>query len=142
MNERRGLTKEWSIELDRSFQGRVLDGDLQLLSVGPPMRTIWIAVWSPPVSQPVAKTLADIEADAHPSPRRHFSEVGADGIERRLGSWYPESVEGRIQWGLYGYTVRPGSYVQAAFLTDDESDLDWALEAWRSLRWTDPNTAT
>ena len=81
MNERRGLTKEWSIELDRSFQGRVVDGDLQLLSVGPPVRTIWIAVWSPPVSQPVEKTLADIEADSHPSPRRRFSEVGADGIE-------------------------------------------------------------
>jgi hypothetical protein len=35
---RRGLTKEWSIELDESFRGRVVDEDLQFVSVGPPVR--------------------------------------------------------------------------------------------------------
>lgn len=135
MDERRGLTKEWSIELDPSFQGRVVEGDLQLLSLGPPIRTIWIAVWNPPVSQPVDQTLADIVADVNPNPTRRFQESGADASERRYASWYPELQDGRKQWGLYAYTVRPGSYVQAAFLSDVEADLDWALRAWRSLRW-------
>jgi len=139
MDERRGLTKEWSIELDPSFQGRVVDGDLQLVSLGPPIRTIWIAVWSPPVSQPVDRTLAGIAQDINPRPVQRFAEAGADDSERRLAGWYPEAVDGRTQWGLYAYTVRPGSYVQAAFITDVEADLAWALTAWRSLRWSAAN---
>jgi hypothetical protein len=135
MAERRRLTQEWSIELDPSFVGRVVDGDLQLVSPGPPVRTIWIAVWSPPLSQPVDETLAEIAADAHPNPTQSFTEAGVEDDERRYGSWYPETVDGRTQWGFYGYTVRPGSYVQAAFITDEGTDLPWALQTWRSLRW-------
>jgi len=108
MDERRGLTKEWSIELDPSFQGRVVDGDLQLVSLGPPIRTIWIAVWSPPVSQPVDRTLAGIAQDINPRPVQRFAEAGADDSERRLAGWYPEAVDGRTQWGLHAYTVRRG----------------------------------
>ena len=136
MSELRGLTREWSIELDPSFKSRVVDGDLQLVSPGPPARTIWIAVWSPPETQSIEKTIADIEADANPHPVQQFIEPGADADEQRFGSWYSETVGDRVQWGLYAYTVRRGSYVQAAFIGDEENDLAWALEAWRSLRWT------
>src|SRR4051812_1421654 len=49
---RRDVPADWSIELDDSFQGRVVDGSLQFVSAGPPMRTVWLAVWSPPVTEP------------------------------------------------------------------------------------------
>jgi len=136
--ERRRLTADWSIELDTTFQGRVVDGDLQLVSVGPPVRTIWLGVWSPPLTDPVEQTLAVIAGDAHPRPTQRFVEAGSDPNEQRFASWYPEDVDGRRQWGLYGYTVRPGTYVQAAFLIDGEEDLPWALSAWRSLRYGTP----
>jgi hypothetical protein len=42
----------------------------------------------------------------------------------------------REQWGLYTYTVRADSYVQAVLLTDSPAELDWALSTWRSLRFT------
>jgi hypothetical protein len=132
---RRGLTSEWSIDVDESFRGRVVDEDLQLLSLGPPVRTIWIAVWSPPPTLPPAEILDGILQDVHPSPHQRFREGGADPEELRYGSWYPETDDGREQWGLYGYTVRPGSYVQAALLTDAPDDLEWALTTWRSLRF-------
>jgi len=132
---RRDLTSEWSIDLDESFRGRVVDENLQLVSPGPPARTIWIAVWSPPEDQPAEALLAEILRDVHPAPRERFREAGTGGDEIRYASWYPEVVEGREQWGLYGYTVRAGSYVQLSLLSDDPADLDWALSTWRSLQF-------
>jgi hypothetical protein len=132
------LTSEWSIDLDESFRGRVVDEDLQLVSPGPPVRTIWIAVWSPPPDRKPADVLEEILLDVHPSPRLRFREAGADADEVRYASWYAETDEGREQWGLYAYTVRPGSYVQAAVLTHEPADLDWALTTWRSLRFRSP----
>ncbi|KAF1808008.1 hypothetical protein P152DRAFT_257992 [Eremomyces bilateralis CBS 781.70] len=134
---RRPLTPEWSIELDDSFVARVIDGELRMLSMGPPVRTIWFIVWCTP-EEPHTDTLNRIMDNAHPSPKERFIEVGADEDEVRYGSWYPSTVSGHHQWGLYGYTMRHGSYVQAAFLTDEESDRDWALAAWRSLRYAGP----
>jgi hypothetical protein len=132
---RRGLTRNWSIDLDESFKGRVKDGDLQLVSPGPPVRTIWVAVWSPPPDQSPDATIENILRHAHPAPRQRFQEAGADQDELRYASWYDETVGERHQWGLYAYTVRRGTYVQAAFLVDEPADLDWALAAWRSLRF-------
>lgn len=130
---RRGLTSEWSIELDDSFANRVVDGSLQMLSVGPPVRTVWMDVWSLPLDVSPMEFLADIRQDAHPHPAQRFEEEGAEPGELRYASWYREAEGERVQWGLYAYTVRAGSYVQAAFLAD-EADLQWALGAWRSLR--------
>ncbi len=135
MAARRKLSREWSIELDPSFDSRVVDGDLQLMSLDPHVRTIWLSIWSPPPTDSVDDLLRGIRDDAHPHPVNRYSEQGSDESEKRYGSWYSENVGGRTQWGLYAYTVRPGTYVQAAFLTDFESDLGWALETWRSLRW-------
>lgn len=132
---RRDLTNEWSMDLHESFRGRVVDGDLQLVSPGPPVRTIWIAVWNPPADMSPTDVLDGISRNAPVSPEMRFEEQGVDANEFRYGSWYAETVEDRKQWGLYAYTVRPGSHVQAAFLTDEEADLDWALTTWRSLRF-------
>ena len=136
---RRGLTRTWSIDLDESFQARVVDGSLQLVSPGPPRCTIWVNVWNPPEDETPDQVLAPILEDAHPHPDQQFQETGADAAEIRFASWYPEDVEGTTQWGLYAYTIRPGSYVQAAFLCDTADELDWALAAWRSLRFTPPD---
>jgi hypothetical protein len=131
---RRGLTAAWSIDISAEFIGRVIEGELQLVAPG---RTIWIAVWtSPPESaeSPTA-TLSWIKQDVDPNPDQRFEETGADQHELRYASWYREVIDGRQQFGLYGYTIRQGTFVQAAFLTDDPEDLQWALDAWRSLRY-------
>jgi hypothetical protein len=132
----RELTEDWSIDVDDSFRGRVVDGDLQLVSLGPPLRTVWITVWAPPPGT-VEDVLAGIARSAHPDPVERFEERSSDDAEVRIASWYPEpTADGGAQWGLYAYTVRDGSYVQSAFLTDHEADRDWALKTWRSLTFT------
>jgi hypothetical protein len=132
---RRRLTNEWSIDLNDSFRGRVVDGDLQLISPGPPARTIWITVWQTAPDLSTAHLLEQILQDVHPNPTWKVREDGADRDELRYASWYPEIDNGREQWGLYAYTLRPGSYVQAALLTDKPADPNWALTTWRSLRF-------
>ena len=136
---RRGLTSEWSIELDGSFKSRTVNGSLQLVSPGPPTRTIWIDVWDPPAHRSPEEVLDELLQDVNPAPERRFREAGTDPEELRYASWYAETDGEREHWALYAYTVRTGSYVQMALLTDSPTDLDWALTTWRSLRFT-PST--
>lgn len=136
---RRDVTADWSVELDDSFQGRVVDGSLQFVSVGPPVRTVWLAVWSPPSSEPAEANIAWAKKTAaasgvEDSGMQEFEEPGADADELRYARWYHETVDGRPRWALHAYTARRGDLVQAAFLSDSPDDRDWALSSWRSLR--------
>ncbi|KAJ0419324.1 hypothetical protein BJY00DRAFT_286292 [Aspergillus carlsbadensis] len=134
---RRPLTTKWSIALEDSFAGRIVKDDLQFVSQGPPVRTVWLAIWSPK-DESIPETLDRIKLYVHPSPEQRFEEAGSDPDEWRYASWYPHVVNGRHQWGLYAYTVRQGSYVQASFISDEPGDLEWALFTWRSLRYAAP----
>jgi hypothetical protein len=138
---RRQLTKAWSVELDDGFDSRRVDGDLQLLHRGPPVRTIWVAVWGPPADLDPRDVLQKILEDVHPDPVERFREASDDGEEVRYASWYPERSDRGTQWSLYAYTVRRGSYIQLACLVDDgdEGGRDWALRTWRSLGYAPPD---
>ncbi len=127
------LSAAWSIDVDDSFSAREVDNDLQLVSAGPPPRSIWLAVWAPPPGMSTEDVVTMIRGDQHPDPAQAFEEADEHG-RPRLASWYAETVEGRTHWGLYGYTLGAGEFVQSAFLVPDESLLPWALETWRSLQ--------
>ena len=87
-----------------------------------------------PASSGPETLLGWVLAEVNPTPLERFEEIGTDSDELRYASWYPEQVDGRQQWALYGYVVRRGSYVQAAFFCDVAADREWALATWRSLR--------
>ncbi|MCU1688127.1 MAG: hypothetical protein JWN20_55 [Jatrophihabitantaceae bacterium] len=136
---RRALTEDWTIELDDALNGEVIDGSLRFASAGPPTRTIWIAAWNPPVTDEPSTTIAwarDTAARTGPpvAQSQVFEEGGADGEELRYARWYFEPNASPAHWALYAYTARRGGLVQAAFLVEDANGLNWALEAWRSLR--------
>jgi hypothetical protein len=132
--ERRKLTPDWSIEIEPTFQGRMVEGVLQLVDPGPPTRTIWLSIWGVPPTG-TGGVLDEIRTGANPAALERYDEMGADRTEHRFATWYPETVEGRKQWALYAYTLRPEGYAQAAFIVDDPAALGWALNAWRSLRF-------
>jgi hypothetical protein len=127
------LSESWSIDIDESFAARIVDNDLQFVSPGPPPRSIWLAIWSPPEQMVEHEVVAMIRGDLHPSPEQSFDEVDERG-RARLATWYPETVDDRTHWGLYGYTLGDDAFVQSAFLVPDATLLDWALDVWRSLR--------
>ena len=137
--ERQRLTTEWSIELPVGFQRRVVDGSLQLVNPGPPVRTVWIDIWNLPPSASAAEMLDEFRSAPRPHDAATFDEAGADPTEHRFAAWYREVVEGREQWSLNAYTFRPHAYVYAAFI-GSENDPDWALRAWRSLEAAGPSS--
>lgn len=128
---RRGITEDWSIDLDGDYRRDVVDGQLRLVAPG---RTIWLVVWSKPGIE-VSETLAWITAEArksHPKEAEEIEELEDD--EARYASWYSEPGSRGTQYALYGYTIRTGTYVQSVFISDSPADRDWALKTWRSIR--------
>ncbi|HKW69724.1 MAG TPA: DUF2185 domain-containing protein [Candidatus Dormibacteraeota bacterium] len=129
---RRGITEDWSIDLDGDYERDIVEGQLRFRAPG---RTIWLNVWSKP-GVDVSETLAWIRAEArtaHPKDAEEFEELEAD--EARYASWYSEPGTRALQHSLYGYTIRPGTYVQSVLISDPPGDRDWALNTWRSLRY-------
>lgn len=135
---RKPLTDGWSIDLDGDYISRVVDHNLQLVAPG---RTIWIAVWNLPAHQAPAATLDGIKHELpNPSPEGRVEEWSDDRLEVRYASWYPEPGDRGTQYSLYGYTIRGGSWVQAALISDSPRDTEWALAVWRSLSYDSPSS--
>ena len=136
---RRGITEDWSIDLDGDYDRAIVDGQLRFMTPG---RTIWLKVWRKPGLE-VSATLTWIKAEAreaHPKEAVEFEELQGD--EARYASWYSEPGIRGTQHSLYGYTIRTGTYVQSVMISDSPQDRDWALETWRSLRYarSEPKT--
>jgi hypothetical protein len=112
---RRGITDDWSIDLDGDYDRAIVDGQLRFIAPG---RTIWLNVWRKPDLE-VLDTLTWIKAEArnsHPVEAEEFEEI--EGDEARYGSWYSEPGTRGTQHSLYGYTIRPGTYVQSVLISD------------------------
>lgn len=133
---RKELTTEWSIEVDDSFASRIVGDDMQMVSQGPPVRTIWAATYSPPKKQGAKELIALVKEEAPKDALETFEETGEESNELRFASWVHETADGREQWALYAHTARRGALAQVALISEAESDLDWALETWRSLQQT------
>jgi len=129
---RRELTTGWSVEVDESFASRVVDGDLQMVSAGPPVRTIWVATWYPPEEESPEQILAAV-IDDPPLGGERLDERSADGQVLGVAYWHREDQDDRETWTLSSHTARRGSYVQLTCYCDDPSDHDWAVGVWRSL---------
>jgi hypothetical protein len=135
--QHQALGTDWWIELPGRFAAQVTDGGIQLASIGGPSRVIWADIWKPPAGDSAgAQQLAsDIRAAVRPSGAQEFDEPGADEREIRIGYWCEEAADdGTKHWTLYAYTIRDTSFVQAAFISP-LPDPDWALAAWRSMRY-------
>ncbi len=135
---RHRIGDDWSIELADEFCGRMVDGCLQFVRVGPPVRTVWACVWESAGQHSPAETfeiyvLPYVPAD----PVERFEAAAADDTEVRYASWYPETQDGRTIWGLNAYTIRRESYVQISFYAeqDDAGARAWALCSWHTLRF-------
>ncbi|WGW13864.1 hypothetical protein LWF01_09045 [Saxibacter everestensis] len=132
---RRPLTPHWSVELGEEFESRVLDGDLQLVSAGPPVRTVWASVYAPPLEMPLTEILS--EARDYPEQLGGGVEVieSASEDELRLAHWYGEEIDGRLQHSLFTYTARRGELVSLTFISDSADDKQWALDTWATLEF-------
>ena len=130
---RKGLTDDWSIDLDAEYASRMVDGSLQFVGGG---RTIWITVWTSPAEGSPEVTLEGLKRDVvNSSPKGKVEELSPDRLEHRYASWYDEPGVRGTQYSLYGYTVRRNSFVQSVFISDSPADTEWALTLWRSISY-------
>lgn len=142
--QRQALDRDWWIDLPGAYTGFLSNGALHLVSVNRPPRRIWVDIrkaaegGKPGIAALMTK---DIRMAAKPSGAVEYDEAGTDADEHRIAYWFEEHREGestRGYWTLYTYTIRDASFVQAAFLST-APDPDWALAAWRSMRY-EPGT--
>jgi hypothetical protein len=136
--QHQALNRDWWIDLPGPFSGFMSGGALQLVSASTPPRRVWVDIRNakdggrPGIGAMVVK---DIRLAAKPAGAQEYNEAGADPGEYRIGYWFEEHRESeKGYWTLYTYTVRDESFVQAAFLSTTP-DPDWALAAWRSMRY-------
>lgn len=136
--QHQALNRDWWIDLPGAFSGFMSDGALQLVSASMPPRRIWVDIRNaqdggkPGIGALMVK---DIRLAAKPAGAVEYNEAGADPSEYRIGYWFEEHREDeKGYWTLYTYTIRDESFVQAAFLSTTP-DPDWALAAWRSMRY-------
>lgn len=133
---RRILTPHWSIDVDESFEARVVDGDLKMVSAGPPMRTVLVSVLVPPASLAPYEVLS--KAGAAPDGVEVLDTIGrGDDDEARLGHWCAEETMngGGTQYSLYCSTARRGQLVRITFVSDVADDKVWAVGCWDSLEF-------
>lgn len=124
----RPIAGDWTIDLGDAFQRRVDGGDVMFWL---PPRTVYASVFGTndvEAEEAIARML-----EARPgTPVQTFDRVepGLAGHAYLL----PEG-EGRDRyWGLNTWTAARRSVACVTFYFEDLDDLDWALDAWRTVR--------
>jgi hypothetical protein len=125
---RRPITGEWTLELDDAFQRRVDGGEVMFWL---PPRTVYAALYATgdvDAEEAIARML-----EGRPgTPLQTFDRVepGLAGHAYLL----PEGEGRGAYWGLNTWTAARGSVACVTFYFEDLDDLQWALEAWRTVR--------
>src|SRR5688572_17639867 len=122
------ITSHWSMELDSDFFRRVDDGDLVLWKPG---RTVYAAVYWTDVAA-AEEAIARMVEGRPGVPRRTFdrSEPGLAGHAYLL----PEGDGTGRYRGLHAGTGTPGTAASVTVYTQHLAELNWALQAWQSVR--------
>ena len=124
----RVILGEWTIDLDDAFRRRVDGGDVVFWL---PPRTVYATVYASGEAG-AEEAIARMIEGRPGTPVQAFdrAEPGIAGHAYLL----PEG-EGRGRyWGLNSWTAARDSVACVTFYFDQLDDLDWALDAWRSVR--------
>jgi hypothetical protein len=96
-------------------------------------RTVWFTSWS--VSGEGEETLsAQAILDGRPWPDDCETIEHEDGAILGRAVFMPYEEEGQTMWNLKGYTAIEGNFSLCNIYIQDESDRDWAIEVWKSVR--------
>lgn len=96
-------------------------------------RTVWFTLWS--VTGENDETLNAQEIlDSRPWPEEGKIYEHQDGALRGRAVFLPYVEEDQTLWNLKGYSAVEGSFALCSVYLQDENDLEWALEIWKSMR--------
>jgi len=122
------MTNDWSVYLPGKFNRRIEDGSLVLWR---PSFTIWTNIWNNDKNETVNKRRENVINSA--SKDKYDEEfVGEDSL---FYSYRLKENEGdkRVS-AFYCFAFGVNGHVQMAIYFDDENDLKWAKQIWKSLK--------
>jgi hypothetical protein len=96
-------------------------------------RTVWFTSWS--VTGENDETMSAEEIlDSRPWPEEGKILTHQDGELLGRAVFLPYEEDGQTLWNLKGYSAVEGSFALCSVYLQDESDLEWAIETWKSMR--------
>ena len=96
-------------------------------------RTIWFTSWSISGDDDEVLSAQEIlEGRPWPEEGRIFEFQDGPLVGRAV--FMPYEEDGETLWNLKGYSAIEGSFALCSVYLQDENDLEWALEIWKSLR--------
>ena len=125
---RRAITNDWTIDLEEAFQRRADGGDVMFWL---PPRTVYATVFA--TDDVEAEQAIERMLEGRPgTPVQTFDrlEPGLAGHAHLL----PEGEGKAKYWGLNTWTARRGSVACVTFYFENLDDLQWALDAWQTVR--------
>lgn len=130
------LTNKWSVEISNLFTRRKEeDGDLVFVMKG---KTVRLAIWNS--TNHTRQQLYDEHKynqeirDQKDAPTLETFEL-SDNNAGRIGYMIEESDNKKSYKVIYGLTIVDGEVVQAALYFDKDTDKEWALETWRTIKY-------
>lgn len=137
---RQKLTDNWSIEISNLFTRRKEeDGDLVYAMKG---KTVRLAIWS---SNNQSRQQLYDEHKHQQETRDQTESVTLETFElsdsnnSRIGYMIEESDNQKSYKVIYGFSMVDGEVVQAALYFDKDTDKEWALETWRTIKYEQKN---
>ena len=96
-------------------------------------RTIWFTSWSVKGENDESLNPEQI-LDSRPWPEDAEVLSHQDGALHGRAVFLPFEEEGQMLWNLKGYSAVEGKFALCNIYLQDESDRDWAIAIWKSLR--------
>ena len=129
------LTDNWLVDINNLFERRVEENGDLLFTTGD--KSVRVVVWTDDNKSKEEifaeyKNMIATRDQSKSATLEQFDFSTADVA--KTGYRIQESEGERTYSVIYGFSINGNEIIQTALYFDDEADLNWALETWKSIR--------
>jgi hypothetical protein len=127
------LTEEWTIEINNLFERSIEEDGTLYYTTGD--KSVRLTIWNSDKNKEelFKEYKLDInnreETKSKTLKRFDFSDEQVS----RIGYLIEEQDDEKTYKVLFGFSIIDNEILQTAFYFDEEEDLDWAIDTWRSI---------
>lgn len=129
------LTEDWSFEINNLFERQVEEDGELLYTTGD--KSVRLVIWlidgkSKDEIYDEYKNMIDARDQSEAKTLNKF-DFSHDNVFR-IGYLIKEEDERKGYGALYGFNIIDGQVLMTVFYFDNEDDLNWAIEVWKTIR--------